>query len=121
MPFTLLAQVTDVTLRAKEFASLGSTEILLALNDAALVVNTDFFGTTALLAQAYLAAHYLSIRNPALAQPAGPISEEHVGDVSAQYAVARPPAAEADYNSSRWGREFITLARQTLEGRVITT
>jgi hypothetical protein len=116
--FTLLATVSDVTMRAKEFASLGAPEIALALNDAALQVNGAQFGTKTRLAQTYLAAHFLSIRNPLLALPVGPVKSDRVDGVSSEYAVAGPPAAESDLNSSRWGRAFQTLQRQFALARI---
>jgi Protein of unknown function (DUF4054) len=127
MPYVLYATVQDVTLRAKEFQTLGSAEISLALADAVRQINVNQFGTptlaesTVVLAQAYLAAHFLSARNPLLALPAGPVSEDKVDGVEASYAVAAPPASEADFNTSRWGRAFLTLCRQNLDGRVIVT
>jgi hypothetical protein len=122
VPFTLVATVDDVRTRAKEFASLLDPEITTALNDAAAQINVTFFGGAAaaktVLAQTYLAAHLLSIRNPQLATPAGPVSEDKVGEVSASYAVAGGLRSESDWNLSRWGREYQTLARQCIAARL---
>jgi hypothetical protein len=122
MPFVLVATVQDVVLRAKEFAALGATdlgaeEIALALADAAAYVNTTIFGgptsQKTVLAQVYVAAHLLSIRNPALAQPAGAVISEQIGQIKASYAVPTSVRAytEADWNQTRWGREYMTLYR----------
>jgi hypothetical protein len=130
MPFVLIATVSDVTSRCKEFASLGINEIQLALNDASIQINTSEFGgptdglglnVTTRLAQAYLAGHFLSARNPNLALPAGPTETATVGEVTAEYAVATAPASEADFNTSRWGRAFLTLCRQNFDSRMIST
>lgn len=120
MPFVLLAVVSDVTTRAKEFATLSPTEILLALNDAAAEINTGEQNNTTITIrlQATLAAHLLSIRNPTLALPAGPTTSNKVGDVAQSYAVTPSPAREDDLNASRWGREFIRLRRQDFKGRL---
>ena len=122
MPFALVATVQDVVLRAKEFAPLGLTdlgaqEIALALNDAAAMVNTTIFGgATAqktVLAQVYVAAHLLSIRNPAIATPAGAVISEQIGQIKASYAVPTSVRAyaESDWNQSRWGRQYMALYR----------
>ena len=122
MPFALVATVQDVVLRAKEFAALGATdigaqEIALALNDAAAYVNTTIFGgptaQKTVLAQVYVAAHLLSIRNPAIATPAGALITGKVGSVQATYAVPTSVRAytESDWNQSRWGRQYMSLYR----------
>lgn len=118
----LVATVQDVLLRAKEFAVLGSTdlgaaEVAMALADATSMVNIAIFGgplsQKTKLAQVYVAAHLLSIRNPALATPAGAVVMEKVGDVQATYAVPTSSRTytESDWNQSRWGREYMTLYR----------
>ena len=122
-----LATVTDVVTRAKEFASLAtgappvSAEISLAIADAVLQVNVNVWGARAELAQTYLAAHFLTCRNPQLATPAGPSTSDKVGDVETAYAVASGPVTEADYSSSRWGRAYLTLQRQLVACRMTVT
>lgn len=117
MPYTLVATPTDVKIRAKEFASLDDAEVAVALADATSMINIDIFGgitsQKTILAQVYVAAHLLSIRNPVLAQPAGPVVSERVGDVQATYAVPTSSRTytEADWNTTRWGREYMTLYR----------
>lgn len=95
--------------------------IATALNDAALQINAAAFGLRTQLAQTYLAAHLLSVRNPQLALPAGPVRRDMVGQVQTEYAVNAAPANEADYNTSRWGQAFRTLCRQLMSGRVMVT
>ncbi len=117
MPYSLVATVNDVILRAKEFANLAPAEIAMALADATSMVNITIFGgltsQKTVLAQVYVAAHLLSIRNPTLATPAGAVVSERVGDVQATYAVPTSSRTytEADWNQSRWGREYMTLYR----------
>ena len=124
---TVVATVTDVVTRAKEFASLAtgsppvSAEISLAIADASLMMNNQVWGTLAELAQTYLAAHLLTVRNPQLALPAGPASEDKVGEISTSYAVAAGPVTESNYSSSRWGREYLTLQRMIPFTRMAVT
>lgn len=124
---TVLATVTDVVTRCKEFATLAtgsppvSAEISLAIADASLMMNNNAFGQLAELAQTYLAGHLLTIRNPQLALPAGPVSEDRVDDVSTKYAVSAPPVTESDLTSSRWGRAYTSLQRQLPFVRIAVT
>jgi hypothetical protein len=117
MPFTLVATLADVRARAKEFSGLDDTEVNMALADATSMVNVTIFGgptsQKTVLAQVYVAAHLLSMRNPALATPAGAVVMERVGDVQATYAVPTSSRTytESDWNQSRWGREYMTLYR----------
>lgn len=126
MPYTLVATVDDVILRAKEFASLGAPEIAMALADATSMVNITIFGgllsRKTVLAQVYVAAHLLSIRNPKLATPAGAVVSERVGDVQATYAVPTSSRTytEADWNQSRWGREYMSLYRGCVGIKFVT-
>ena len=122
MGFAVLATVNDVMLRAKEFQPLGtfaspnwtSAEVTQAIADAAAVMNNTLFGNNAEVAQTYLAAHFLTVQNPQLAQAAGPVSGDDVGGVRSQYAVAAAPATMEDYNSSRWGRAFASLRKRMI-------
>ena len=129
MASAVVATVTDVVTRAQEFLSLAtgsypaytSVTISLAIADASLMMNNTVWGPLAELAQTYLAAHLLTIRNPQLALPAGPVSEDRVGEVSSKYAVASGPVTESNYSASRWGREYLTLQRMIPQTRFAVT
>ena len=122
MGFAVLATVNDVMLRAKEFQSLGtlsgstwtSAEVTMAIADAAANINNTPFGNNAELAQTFLAAHFLTVQNPGLAQASGPVSGDDVGGVRSQYAVSAAPAARDDYNSSRWGIAYLSLRKRCM-------
>ena len=99
----------DVTARAKEFVSLTVGEINAAIADALLQINVKVWGKKADLATIYLAAHNLSVQNPLLARPVGPVSEEAVVQVRRSYAVA---VSARRYGDTFWGSEYLRLLRQ---------
>ena len=103
---------TGIVDNAAVWAFVALDPITVALNDANLQVNTIACGSRAQLAQTYLAAHLLSCRYPALANPAGPTNHDQVGGVLSRYAVSASPATAADFSTSRWGQAFRTLMRQ---------
>lgn len=95
---------------AAEFATVSDGDVQAFLDDAALELSVDRWGTLYDRAHALVAAHLLAVARPDLAMPAGPIVSEAVGAVSRSYAV--PAAAPSPWSTSRHGLEYLRLLRR---------
>jgi hypothetical protein len=90
----------------------------LALDDAALQINSEAWGTKAGLGQMYLAAHTMAFFGPASTTspglaPAGFVTQESVGEISRSYSVPSGGSSSmTDSFQTRYGQMYERLKRQ---------
>lgn len=97
---------------APEFAADPRADLFLTLAASRLHVRT--FGNLYVQAVVYLAAHMLTMSpddDGDEAASAGPVTGRGTGDLSVNYATARPPTndVDAELGQTRYGRAFLAI------------
>jgi hypothetical protein len=122
----MAADVAGFRARFAEFSdetAFPDSRIQIALDDAALQINRGLWGNKADLGTYYLAAHELTLNDPAfsVATGGGAITSETVGSVSRSYSAPSQAQQEqmGTYSWTKYGLRFWALKRQILGTPVV--
>ena len=123
MGATTADNVSAIAPEMKSFIDGNKCIVDLILSDVSGEVKQGIFGTKQERAQRYLAAHYLTLSNPATSSgSSGAVKKEKVGDVEVEYTDAsQMKGAQVGYAETSYGRVYLQIRRGCIAGiRVYT-
>lgn len=111
--------VSDITTSFPEFAAYDPALIQIAIDDAALFVNSKVWGPKYNTGWKYFTAHLLksSPTSTGAGGAVGPVTAERVGDLSTSY--GQLSISSQDHSSTSYGRIFDQLMRTLLKTMII--
>lgn len=118
MAATTADKVSAIAPELKDFIDGNSCIVNLFLADVASEVKQGVFGPKQERAQRYLAAHYLTLSNPATSSgSSGAVKREKVGDIEKEYTDAsKAKGTQIGYNETSYGRTFLQIRRGCIVG-----
>lgn len=118
MAATTADKVSAIAPELKSFIDDNSCIVALILADVSDEVKQGVFGAKQERAQRYLAAHYLTLSNPATSSGAsGPVTKEKVGDIETSYGdTSKAKGALIGYSETSYGRTYLAIRKGCIVG-----
>lgn len=115
--------ISAIAPELKSFIDDNSCVVDLILADVASEVRQSVFGSKQERAQRYLAAHYLTLSNPATSSgSSGPVTKEKVGDVEKSYGdSSNAKGAQIGLSETSYGRTYLQIRRGCIVGFQVHT
>ena len=118
MASTTADKISAIAPELKDFINDNACTVDLILSDVNDEVKQGVFGAKQERAQRYLAAHYLTLSNPATSSgSSGAVKREKVGEVEKEYSDAsKVKGAQVGYSETSYGRTYLQIRRGCLLG-----
>lgn len=118
MAATTKDRISAIAPELKDFIADDSCVVSIILEDVASEVKQGVFGSKQERAQRYLAAHYLTLSNPATSSgSSGAVKREKVGDVEKEYTDASQlKGSQVGYSETSYGRTYLQIRRGCIVG-----
>lgn len=113
MAATTKENIIAIAPELESFISGESCVVGLILSDVQSEVTQGVFGSKQERAQRYLAAHYLTLSNPATSSgSSGAIKKEKVGDIEKEYTdSSKVKGAQIGLSETSYGRTYLSIRR----------
>ena len=118
MAATTADKISVIAPELKDFIDGNACIVALILADVSDEVKQGIFGAKQERAQRYLAAHYLTLSNPATSSgSSGAVKKEKVGDVEKEYTDAsKMKGSQVGYSETSYGRTYLQIRSGCLVG-----